>query len=127
MSDYYKPCKELDICQELIDKYYLTHQYEKCFSGHMRLAKKGYPLAECQVGYFYFEGLGVEQDLEQSFYWTEKSAKDGNRDAMFNLACLFYGCGNFVSIDLEKAKEWYQKARDQGQEEAIKKCLELGI
>lgn len=44
-SDYYKPCKELDECEELINKYYLTAQYEKCFEGHLKLAEKGYPLA----------------------------------------------------------------------------------
>ena len=28
---YYKPCRELDICNELIEKYFNTQQYEKCF------------------------------------------------------------------------------------------------
>ena len=43
---YYKPCRELDICNELIEKYFNTQQYEKCFEGHLALAKQGYPLAE---------------------------------------------------------------------------------
>ncbi len=64
---YYKPCKELDICNELIEKYFQTGQYELCFVGHMVLAELGYPLAECQVGYFYLEGLGVEKDVEKAF------------------------------------------------------------
>lgn len=33
-SSYYKPCVELDICRELIEKYFETKQYEKCFQGH---------------------------------------------------------------------------------------------
>lgn len=49
---YYKPCSEFDRCNELIEKYWNTKQFEKCFEGHMELAEKGYPLAECQVGYF---------------------------------------------------------------------------
>ena len=49
---YYKPCRELDICNELIEKYFNTQQYEKCFEGHLALAKHGDPLAECQIGYF---------------------------------------------------------------------------
>ena len=28
-SSYYKPCRELDICNELIDKYFKTKQYDK--------------------------------------------------------------------------------------------------
>lgn len=62
---YYKPCRELDICNELIEKYFNTQQYEKCFEGHLALAEQGYPLAECQIGYFYYDGLGVEKDLEK--------------------------------------------------------------
>ena len=62
-ESYYKPCRELDICNELIEKYFNTKQYEKCFEGHLVLAKQGYPLAECQIGYFYYDGLGVEKDL----------------------------------------------------------------
>lgn len=60
---YYKPCKEFDICNELIEKYWETKQYDKCFEGHLVLAEQGYPLAECQIGYFYYEGLGVEKDF----------------------------------------------------------------
>ena len=51
---YYKPCSEFDRCNELIEKYWNTKQFEKCFEGHMELAEKGYPLAECQVGYFFY-------------------------------------------------------------------------
>ena len=58
-SDYYKPCKELDICCELIEKYFETKQYKKCFDGHLELSEQWYPLAECQVGYFYLDGLEV--------------------------------------------------------------------
>ena len=27
-ESYYKPCRELDICNELIEKYFNTQQYE---------------------------------------------------------------------------------------------------
>ena len=64
-ESYYKLCRELDICNELIEKYFNTQQYEKCFEGHLALAEQGYPLAECQIGYFYYNGLGVEKDLEK--------------------------------------------------------------
>jgi len=30
-SAYYKPCKEFDICNELIEKYWESKQYDKCF------------------------------------------------------------------------------------------------
>ena len=64
-ESYYKPCRELDICNQLIEKYFNTRQYKKCFEGHLALAEQGYPLAECQIGYFYCDGLGVEKDYEK--------------------------------------------------------------
>lgn len=127
MNNYYKPCKEFDECNELIEKYFLTEQYEKCFLGHLPLAEKGYPLAECQIGYFYYEGLGVEKDVEKAFYWTERAAIHGDWDAQFNLADLFYLTGLVVDKDFEKAKEWLIKAAKQNHDLAIEKCRELGI
>ena len=125
-SAYYKPCPELDRCNELIEKYWKTQQYEKCFSGYLALAKQGYPLAECQVGYFYLEGQGVEKDLEKALYWTEQVAIHGDWDGQFNLG-WFYEEGTAVPADMEKARHWYKQAALQGHELALKKCVELGI
>lgn len=85
-----------------------------------------YPLAECQVGYFYYEGLGIEKNLEKAFYWTERAAKHGDRDGQNNLA-WFYEDGIGVGIDLEQAKYWYKKAALQDHDMAIDKCHELNI
>jgi len=102
-SNYYKPCKELDICNELIEKYWESKQYDKCFEGHLPLAEQGYPLAECQIGYFFFDGLGVEKDLSKALYWTQRSAEHGDRDGQFNLA-WFYEEAICVEQDMEATK-----------------------
>ena len=44
-SGYYKPCRELDLCNELIEKYFNARQYAKCFEGHLSMAEQRYPLA----------------------------------------------------------------------------------
>ena len=36
------------------------------FSGYLPIAEQGYPLAECQIGYFYLEGRGVEKNVEKT-------------------------------------------------------------
>lgn len=123
---YYKACPEYDRCNELIEKYWNTQQFEKCFEGHMELAEKGYPLAECQVGYFFYDGIGVEKDADKAFYWTQRAAEHGDRDGQFNLAC-FYEEGIGTGIDMEAAKVWYGKAAKQNHDLAIKKCHELKI
>lgn len=127
MSDtYYKPCVELDTCNELIEKYFNKQEYEKCFEGHLILAKQGYPLAECQVGYFYYEGLGVQKDLDKALYWTKRAAEHGDRDGQCNLA-WFYEDAIGVPKDMEKARYWYKQAALQGHDLAIEKCKELNV
>lgn len=126
MDVYYKPCQEFDICNELMEKYWNNKQYDECFAGYLPLAEQGYPLAECQVGYFYLEGLGVEKDLEKAFYWTKRAANHGDRDGQSNLA-WFYEEGVFVDANLEKAKHWYKVSAQQGQEVSREKCKEYGI
>ncbi len=123
---YYKPCRELEICDELIEKYFNTQQYEKCFAGHLALAEQGYPLAECQVGYFYYDGLGVEKDLEKAVYWTRRAADHGDRDGQCNLA-WFHEDAIGVERDMEQAIFWYRKAALQDHDLAIQKCKELGV
>ena len=125
-KSYYKPCRELDICNELIEKYFNTQQYEKCFEGHLALAEQGYPLAECQVGYFYYDGLGVEKNMEKAVWWTRRAADHGDRDGQCNLA-WFYEDGIGVERDLEQAAFWYRQAALQDHNLAIEKCRELGI
>ena len=118
MDVYYKPCQEFDICNELMEKYWNNKQYDECFAGYLPLAEQGYPLAECQVGYFYLEGLGVDKDLEKAFYWTERAANHGDRDGQSNLA-WFYEEGVFVDANLEKAKHWYKVSAQLMQEISV--------
>ena len=123
---YYKPCRELDICNELIEKYFQTKQYGKCFEGHLALAEQGYPLAECQIGYFYYEGIGVEKDLVKAVYWTRRAADHGDRDGQYNLAWF---CEEAIGVerDVEQAIFWYRKAALQEHDLAIEKCKEFGV
>lgn len=126
-AGYYEPCKELDECNRLIETCFLNGRYQECFRGHMALAERGYPLAECQVGYFFLEGLGVERDMEKAFFWTRRAAEHGDRDAQYNLADCFFWPGIAVEMDLEKAGDWYRRAARQGHPEARAKCRALHI
>lgn len=82
----YQDCPEFREANRLIQEYYLRGEYVPCFQGHMKLAVQGYSLAECQVGYFYWKGLGVERDLGKALYWMERAARHGDPDAPENLA-----------------------------------------
>lgn len=125
-SNYYKPCVELTRCIEL-DKYWKHKQYEKWFEGYLKIAlETNYALAECQVGYAYLEGIGVEKNLEKAFYWTFQSANHGDRDGQYNLA-WFYEKGIGMEKDLEKAKYWCKQSALQGHDLSIQKCKKYEI
>jgi TPR repeat protein len=126
MSDYYQNCAEYKEANRLIEEFFKKGKYKECFDGYYELAKKNYPLAECQIGYFYHEGLGVTKDDELAFFWTNKAALDNDRDGQCNLA-WFYEEGIGTKIDLEKAKYWYKLAAKQNHDLAIEKCQEYQI
>lgn len=89
-SDYYKQCRELDECTKIWDEYSKDKDYKKVFERHLPLAEKGYSLAECQVGWLYYEGLGTEKDYDKALYWTRRGALHGDRDCQYNLYSMFY-------------------------------------
>lgn len=122
-SDYYAPCKELALCRE-IDRLYWETDPQKWFAGYLPLAEAGYPLAECQIGYCYGEGLGVDRDPEKALFWTRRAAEHGDRDGQYNLGC-FYEEGTAVERDLAQALRWFREAARQGHDLAMEKCREL--
>lgn len=125
VSSYYKPCKELDRCLEL-DQYW-GKDMKKWFEGYLIIAEEtSYALAECQVGYAYLEGIGIEKNLEKALYWTTRSAEHGDRDGQCNLAWI-YEEGLCGEKDIEKAKYWYKKSALQDHDLSIEKCKEYNI
>ncbi len=125
-SRYYAPCRELEICDSLFNQYWEAGEYGRIFSGLLPLAEQGYPLAECQVGYFYAQGLGVERNLDKALLWTRRAAEHGDRDGQFNLGC-FYEEGTVLARDMEQAALWYQRAARQGHTEAAERLRALGV
>lgn len=125
-SRYYAPCRELEICDSLFSQYWEAGEYGRIFSGLLPLAEQGYPLAECQVGYFYAQGLGVERDLDRALLWTRRAAEHGDRDGQFNLGC-FYEEGTVLARSMEQAALWYQRAARQGHTEAAERLRALGV
>ena len=68
-------------------------------------------------GIAFFYGQGVEEDKVIANQWYEKSAKQGNVNAQFNLGLSFYE-GEGVEKDYAKAMHWFNKAAEFGDEGA---------
>ena len=74
-----------------------------------------------QVAQAYFSGEDgteeIDADPEESAYWMERAAENGNAKAMFNIA-LYYAKGYGVERDFEKAAEWMEQASEAGDTDA---------
>lgn len=126
VSNYYKSCQELTASLEL-DKYWHSKEFSKFFEGYLKIAQEtSYPLAECQVGFCYLEGIGTEKDLEKALYWTKRSAEHGDRDGQCNLAWI-YEEGLCGVQDVEKAKYWYKRSALQDHDLSIQKCNDFAV
>ena len=81
------------------------------------------PKAQFRLGSLYYNGDGVERNLDKAKYWWEKAAEQGDSDAQVSLGSMYlYGEG--VEQDLEKARYWIEKSVEQGNSNA--QCI-LGL
>jgi TPR repeat protein len=84
----------------------------EAFQDLLEIAKTGDPVAEYQLGGFYHWGNVGPQDFAKARMWYERSAKQGNADAMVGLAVL-YGAGQGVDQDKAAAYRWLVLASSQ--------------
>lgn len=75
------------------------------------------------MGFKYYNGDGVDKDINKAIDFYVKSAQKENRDAMFNLGEIYYQ-GIDVPQDLDIAIMWITKAAERAHLEAM--CF-LGI
>ena len=63
-------------------------------------------------------GFGVEKNYEEAFKWYSLAAKNGSLAGQYQLGwCYFEGFG--VNMDVNRAKEIWIEAADEGYEDAI--------
>jgi len=84
----------------------------------IKAAYRGDEVAQCNIGRYYKEGTGVEQDYEKAKEYFERSATKGYSASMYELALLYkYGYG--VDVDRTLMLEWFTKAIDKGNKDAM--------
>ena len=90
---------------------------EEAFAMTMLAAEEGYAGAECNVGYHYHHGVGVEASEASARLWYARSAAKGDLMAQFNLG-LMYAFGDGGAVDLGEAKRLFARAAAQGDKAA---------
>lgn len=77
------------------------------------LARRGFTLAQYNLGRMYFSGEGVDQDYSEANKWFNLAAIQGYPPAQNSLGIL-YNKGLGVSLDHKKATSWFRHGAEQG-------------
>jgi hypothetical protein len=88
-------------------------EFKAAFEEFRTLAESGHVSAQSTVGVMYYNGEGVEQDLNAALVWLNLAANQGYSVAQFNLG-IMYDNGDGVEQDFAEAFKWYHRAAVQG-------------
>jgi uncharacterized protein len=86
---------------------------EEALNGFHKVAEKGHPFVQCQLGRIYRDGHGVSKNLSKAAEWYRKAAEQGDREAQKELGDIYY-VGEDGVKDYREALKWYQKAAEAG-------------
>lgn len=94
--------------------------HQKAFYCYQKSADLGYIDGIYYLGRCYWYGCGTPQNYNMSFKCFNKAANAGLADAQYYLGlCHELKRGTGQEFDLSVTKAWYQKAANQGYEEAL--------
>ena len=100
----------------------------KAVELYRQAAEAGHVRAQCNLGFCYYRGIGVEEDNDQAVAWFKRAADGGYLRAIHLLAeCHENGYG--VEKDEVRAAQLYRSAHEQGYSPstcALGVCYEYG-
>ena len=92
---------------------YKEHRYIEAVEHLQRAAERGYSEAQLILGSCYFNGDGVNRNIDEAVQWFRKAAEQNNIQAQFRLGmCYLTGIG--VNHRENEAIFWLQKAAEGG-------------
>lgn len=92
--------------------FYEDGLFQEAYSWLIKAAKQNHAEAEYYIGEMYYNGDGLEQNIDYAVEWYIKSAQHGNRLAQNTLGLLYKkGIGVLKNYDL--AKKWYLLSAQQ--------------
>ncbi len=83
--------------------------YAQALEGLQELAQQGDAAAQSAIGWMYFQGVGVPENLEKAAEWLQSSANQGHYAGQTDLGLYFL----FIE-DYENAFYWLRQAAEQG-------------
>ena len=86
----------------------------RAFALKAEAAQSGYADAVLAMGWFYFNGIGVDRDIELARRWYRHSARQGESRAMFSLGQIAYD-----NCDYSDALVWFRRASNIGHHRSL--------
>ena len=111
------PDKSADEYAGTGDKDFFQTNYTAAIKEYEQCARMGHSGCQRMLGYFYFNGFGVEKDFNRAREFYEDSARQNNANAIYNLGVM-YANGNGVRKDTAKAHELFLQSANLGYPEA---------
>jgi len=91
---------------------------EIAISLYSKAAARGNPAAQYNLGLIYQHGLNGQKDEAAAFRWYEMAATQGFAPGQFALGKMYLDGKGGVKADKDQAAVWFNKAADQGLEQA---------
>lgn len=91
----------------------LKADYKEALKWFQRAAQQGEPGAMYRLGYMYYSGQGVPQNVPEAVRWFKKSACEGFAVAQYTLGRMF-STGQGVPQNHSEALRWFYHAAEQG-------------
>jgi TPR repeat protein len=89
-------------------------------SWFLRAAEQGQKNAQYDLALAYYAGAGVEKNMDEYQRWLHLAAEQGLPEAEYELGAHYEEDGK----DLHQARQWYQKAANQGNQLAKTRLLQ---
>ena len=106
-------CEDIEILREIADTAELAGKYKDAYQYYKLAAEENFIDAQYKLGYYLYNGLGVDKDCTEAIKWYIKAAEQGHATAQNELGdCYYNGIG--VDQNYEEAVVWYKKAAQQG-------------
>jgi len=91
---YYQYNSDESLLIKIGELYYHMKDFKNSFNYFYKSAENDNPLGLAYVGTFYYEGFGVERNIEIAIKYLEKSKKKNNFDAIYLLYNIYLNEGN---------------------------------
>ena len=104
----YQQSKQYNDSLDLLEGRCIAMDKDRAFRLNAEVAKEGLIDAVLAMGWFYSNGIGVQQDRDLAKQGYRKAARRGEPRAMFSLGQIA-----FDEADWSGAKVWFQRAADE--------------